>query len=413
MKNILLFSRRPLRRRPLQDWLGDAAARVVLVTPRSAVEGAEEIVTRRFLGHRLVDSYDSWAADLAAEAAAREFGVGLVASTSEDDVIRAARLRERLGLPGQRPVSAFAYRDKAVMKELIREAGLAVPHFAPVDHALDLLDFIDAHGYPVVVKPRFGAGAEGVAMLYTDKDLDAFLTDIPRLGTPLVPGQWMAETFVRAPFFHVDGIMRDGAVIHSWPAQYSGGVAEHLKESVGIGSVLLDPADERTPLLQNFAADVIAALPPTDQATAFHLEAWIDGDGRPVLCEIASRAGGALVAEVYEEAFGVHLAREGLRAQCELPLSLTVQPATPRAVGGWLLLPPGHGRFSPPTGTCPVPGVSLTVHLDAGTSCAGAQYAGHTAASVLATAAPGDPADTVSGRLTEAAEWWARHAGWT
>ncbi len=344
-----------------------------------------------------------------------------MASTSEDDVIRAARLRERLGLPGQRPASASAYRDKVVMKRLIREAGFAVPHFAPIDHALDLLDFVDAHGYPVVVKPRFGAGAEGVAILRTDKDLDTFLTDVPRMGTPLVPGQWMAETFVSAPFFHVDGIMRDGAVIHSWPAQYSGGVAEHLKESVGIGSVLLAPEDERTPLLQQFTADVIAALPPTGQATAFHLEAWID-DGRPVLCEIASRAGGALVAEVYEQAFGVHLAREGLRAQCELPLSLTAQPAAPRAGGGWLcllytetglLLPPGHGRFDPPTGPCPVPGVSLTVHLDAGTSCAGARYAGHTAASVLATAAPGDPADTVGGRLTEAAEWWARHAGWT
>ncbi len=413
MQNVLLFSRRSLQHRPLQDWLGDAAGRVVLVTPRSAIEDSGEIVAQRFLGHRLVDSYDSWATDLVAEAAARDFKAGLVASTSEDDVIRAARLRERLGLPGQRPTSALAYRDKAVMKGLIRDAGLTVPHFAPVDHALDLLDFIDAHGYPAVVKPRLGAGAEGVAILHTEKDLDSFLAAAPRLGTPFVPGQWMAETFIRAPFFHVDGIMHDGAVIHSWPAQYSGGVAEHLKDSVGIGSALLAPDDERTRLLQRFAADVIAALPPTGQATAFHLEAWIDGDGRPVLCEIACRAGGALVAEVYELAFGVHLAKEGLRAQCGLPLSLTIQPNEPRANGGWLLIPPGRGRFSPPAGDCPVPGVTLTVHLDAGTPCEGAQYAGHSAASVLATAAPGDPAGTVTGRLTEAAEWWARHTNWT
>ncbi|MFC5143104.1 ATP-grasp domain-containing protein [Streptomyces aureoversilis] len=413
MHKVLLFSRRSLAKRPLQEWLGATAGDVVLVTPRSAVEGAEDVVEQHFLGHALVDSYDSWAADRAAETAARSFGVGLVASTSEDDVIRAARLRERLGLPGQHTASALAYRDKAVMKRLARDAGLTVPAFAPVDDAMDLLDFIDAHGYPLVVKPRFGAGAEGVAMLHAAEDLDAFLDSAGTAADseePFLPGRWMAEAFVRAPFFHVDGIMRDGAVVHCWPSRYSGGIAEHLKDATGFSSALLAPDDERTPLLTEFAAAVIAALPRTEQTTAFHLEAWIGDDGRPVLCEIACRAGGVLIADAYERAFGVHLAKEGLRAQCGLPLTLTEQPAAPAPAVAWAIFPPGKGVFAPPAGPCPVPGAELTLHLAAGTRSEGLQYAGEAAAAVMVTA---DTAQEAGERLNEATQWWTLNARWT
>ncbi|MEU1814742.1 hypothetical protein ABZ543_06055 [Streptomyces roseifaciens] len=413
MHKILLFSRRSLGKRPLQEWLGATAGNVVLVTPRTAVEGAEDVVEQHFLGHALVDSYDSWAADRAAETAARSFGVGLVASTSEDDVIRAARLRERLGLPGQHTASALAYRDKAVMKRLARDAGLTVPAFAPVDDAMDLLDFIDAHGYPLVVKPRFGAGAEGVAMLHSAEDLDAFLDSAGTAADseePFLPGRWMAEAFVRAPFFHVDGIMRDGAVVHCWPSQYSSGVAEHLKDATGLGSVLLAPDDERTPVLTEFTAAVIAALPRPEQTTAFHLEAWIGDDGRPVLCEIACRAGGVLVADAYERAFGVHLAKEGLRAQCGMPLTLTEQPAAPAPAAAWAIFPAGKGVFAPPAGPCPVPGVELTLHLAAGTRSEGMTYLGESAAGVLVTA---DTAKEAGERLNEATQWWTLNARWT
>jgi len=409
MPKVLLYSRQPLAKRPLQDWLDNAADTVVLVTTHKAVAGSEDVLAEHFPEHRLVDDYYAWSTELVAEEAARTYGVGLVASTSEDDVLRAARLRDRLGVPGQDTAGATAYRDKVVMKRLLRDAGLRVPSFAAVDGPLDLLDFLDAEDGPVVVKPRTGAGAEGVSILRGPADLDAFLARQSTSEVPFLPGQWMAEGFVHGDFFHVDGIMRGGRILHCWPSQYNSGVAEHLQGQTQLSSVLLGADDDRTPLLRGLAAEVVAALPPAAQPLAFHLEAWLGADGSPVVCEIASRAGGALIAEAYERSFGVHLAKEGLRAQCGSALTLTDQPAGPESLTGWVLFPPGHGSFAPPAEPCPVPGVDLTVRLEPGTECTGLEYATHSAADALVTA---DTPQEVRKRLGLLTEWWHLQAGW-
>jgi len=55
---------------------------------------------------------------------------------AEQDIIRAARIREELGLPGQSVVSANCFRDKCVMKQMLNErlpeeirSILSVPSF--------------------------------------------------------------------------------------------------------------------------------------------------------------------------------------------------------------------------------------------------------------------------------------------
>ncbi len=410
MPTTLVFSRQPLNSRPLQEWLDDTPDSVVLLTTPKAVAGAEDELAKFFPRHRLVDDYHSWAAERAAEQAAREFQADRVACTSEHDVLRAARLRARLGLPGQSTQSATAYRDKVVMKQRARQAGLPVPAFTAVDSPMDLLEFVDTVGFPVVVKPRSGFGAEGVRVLRDQRDVDAFLDRERESALPYLPGQWMAEFFVRGDFFHVDGIMADGRIVHGWPSQYNSGVAEHLRDEACLSSVLLAPDDPRTAVLMRLAADLIAALPTADGPLAFHMEAWIRPDGRPVLCEIASRAGGGGIAGTYERAFGVQLAREGLRGQCGSELTLRHQPRGPQSSYGWLVIPPGHGTFAPPPGPCPVPGVELTVDLAAGTRGHGLSHAAESAARALVS---GATPDEVRGRIDETVRWWRLNTSWT
>ncbi|WP_329617390.1 hypothetical protein OG244_34280 [Streptomyces brevispora] len=409
MPKVLLLSRQPLTKRPLQEWLDSTAADVILLTTPKAVAGDEDTLTEHFPMHRLVDDYHGWSTEQAAEEAALRYGADLVASTSESDVLRAARLRGRLGLPGQDTASAKAYRDKVVMKRLARAAGITVPAFAPVDSTTDLLDFIAAEGFPVVAKPRLGAGAEGVAILRDPDDVTAFLSRERTSDIPYLPGQWMVEGYATGEFFHVDGIMRDGRVVHAWPSQYSGGLAERIHDELHIGSVLLAPDDPRTTVMRKMGEDVIAALPAAPHPLAFHLEAWISPDGVPVLCEIASRAGGGLIAEAYERAFGVQLAREGLRAQCGAPLALTEQPAAPAVAVGWALLPPGHGEFVPPAGPCPVPGTEVELLLAPGTRRKGVEHVTDAAAAVFVQAAT---AEAVRNLLAEAMDWWQQNTAW-
>ncbi len=406
---ILLLSRKPLRERPLHQWLGDAAGCTVLLTVPNAIRGYENTVLREFLDCVIVDDYLSWQAEWAAEQAGRKHGVALIASSSEDDVIRCARLRDRLGLDGQGTGSAIAYRDKLIMKQRASTAGIAVPLFTAVDRPSDLLDFLGASEGPVVVKPRREAGSVGVRVIHTFADAEDFFREETLPAAPARPGYWMAERFIRAPFFHVDGMMADGKVLHCWPAQYSGGNAEAVRTETPLSSVLLDPADPRVPVLMNFAAAVHRALPPVPVPTSFHLEAWMGADWRPVLCEVACRTGGVGVAATYEAAFGVHLSRENLRGQSGLSLSLGCQPKMPNCAGGWITFPRGHGRFTPPAAPCPVREALITYYMSAGEQASGAEYIGHSAAD--ATVSAGTAAQ-VRDRLTRLAGWWREGCAW-
>ncbi|MFI6361181.1 acetyl-CoA carboxylase biotin carboxylase subunit family protein [Nocardia sp. NPDC050630] len=408
-QRILLFSRKPLVERPLHEWLAEVVTDTVLITVPGALADIGADVRGRFRDCRTVTDYQSWSTEWTAECAAREHRVGLVASSSEDDVLRSARLRVRLGLPGQTTESACAYRDKLIMKDRAARAGVEVPGRRAIDRPTDLMEFIEEVGLPVVVKPRRGAASIGVRILRDGSDVTAFLASGELPAAPQRSGRLIAEEYIDGDFFHVDGVIADAAVVHCWPSQYNSGNAEAAQTGSELSSVPLAADDPRTYVLQEFAADVHRAMPTPSFPTSFHLEAWIPAHGRPVLCEVASRTGGALIARTYREAFGVHLSRENLRGQCGLGLELTHQPAVPRRAGGWVLFPPGHGRFEPPTGACPVSGAEFELHMSAGTFAQGPEYAAHSAAAVAVYA---DTAEQVRERIQETTRWWAEEARW-
>jgi biotin carboxylase len=406
---VLVLSRKSLRDRPLWEWLDDAPSRVVLVTTPAAVADVPDVAAR-FRDHVLVDDYQSWATEWAAERVAVRHGVALVASSSEDDVLRAARLRERLGVPGQDVASATALRDKYVMKRQARAAGIAVPAFAAVDTPGHLLDFLATHGYPVVVKPRRGSASVGVRRLRDRADLADLLGSGVLPAAPERRGDLLVETYVDAPMYHVDGVATDGVVVHCWPSRYGSGNAETLWSSAVLSSTLLAAEDPATGVLRDFASRVVRALPAGPMPTSFHLEAWVDATGNPILCEIACRTGGGPIAATYQRAIGPHLSRENLRGQCGQTLTLTSQPDAPRQIGGFAIFPPGWGTFAPPRGDCPVPGVTVELHLAAGATAAGPEYSGDPAA-VATFWAP--DARTAADRRDELFAWWQAEAAWT
>jgi hypothetical protein len=384
---LLLLSRKPLRERPLHQWLGAAAASTVLLTVPGAIEGCEDVARREFLDCQVVANYLCWSTEWAAERAARKHGVTLIVSSSEDDVLRCARLRHRLELPGQSVQSATAYRDKLVMKRLARAAGIRVPPFSAVDRPSDLLDFVAASDGPVVVKPRREAGSIGVRVIRDAPEAEGFLRDGHLPAAPARPGYWMVER----------------------PAQYSGGNAEAVRAGSSLSSVLLDAEDPRTPVLRDLAVAVHRALPAPPFPTSFHLEAWVGPDLRPVLCEVACRTGGGGVATAYERAFGIHLSRANIRGQSGLDVSFDRQPGDPSQYAGWIVFHRGHGRFSPPASPCPVAGAQLTFRMPAGEAASGPQYAGDSAADAIVCATT---TGQVQDGLSELAAWWRDSCTW-
>ncbi|MGZ4113293.1 MAG: ATP-grasp domain-containing protein, partial [Tumebacillaceae bacterium] len=127
-------------------------------------------------GYALVKGFDDYRNDGLVEIEAlrlhRERPFRAVIALDEADVMRAARIRERLGLPGQHVESATAFRDKVVMKTLLAP-HVKCPAFARLTEPFDLHDFVETHGLPVVVKPDDGMGSMNTQVVRTQEQLDS------------------------------------------------------------------------------------------------------------------------------------------------------------------------------------------------------------------------------------------------
>src|SRR4051795_2905552 len=79
-------------------------------------------------------------------------------ATIEAHTMTAAQVRENCTIPGTSVRTAWLCRDKPSMKEVLRTAGAptaAPPAASPAD---GVREFARAVGYPLILKPRTGAG---------------------------------------------------------------------------------------------------------------------------------------------------------------------------------------------------------------------------------------------------------------
>jgi hypothetical protein len=119
----------------LKSWLG-AYQQIASVTD----EGALEWAVRHFQDQMWIDRLEA---------------------VVEAHVLPAAHVRERCTIPGTSARTAYLCRDKVAMKEVLRRAGVPTAASAGVKSVAEARDFVEAVGFPVVIKPRDAAGASG------------------------------------------------------------------------------------------------------------------------------------------------------------------------------------------------------------------------------------------------------------
>ncbi|MGW5555882.1 ATP-grasp domain-containing protein [Micromonospora sp. NPDC003944] len=255
----------------------------------------------------------------------------LVIAQSEFDLIAAARIREALDVPGPREADVLPVRDKVMMKAAASRAGLRVPRYLPLPAALA--------GAPVawagrtVLKPLDGASSQGVRVFDT---ADAALEAVRRDGLPADadPSGFEIEEFVDGPIIHVDGLAVDGTPVTLQASRYVG-TCLGFAEGSPLGSVQTDTP----PTVVEWTAACLRAVGIT--TSLFHLEGIETPDGL-VFLEVASRFGGAGVADTFELATGVHMPSVQLRALSTPGASAPeARDAGPDARYGWFIFP-GH-----------------------------------------------------------------------
>ena len=102
----------------------------------------------------------------------------------KDAVPVAARVAAALGLPGSSPAAADAARSKERTRSMSHAAGLPTPRFAHLHESEDLERAAADVGFPAVIKPIFGAEADGVMRVNTFAELEAAYARVSRLIRP-------------------------------------------------------------------------------------------------------------------------------------------------------------------------------------------------------------------------------------
>jgi len=168
-----------------------------------------------------------------------------VIATGEDDLYRAARLRELFAIPGPPANDVLCFRDKLMMKRRAMAAGVPVAEHTVVQTMTDVVAFVRLVGYPIVVKPLRGMGSAETHVIRSDAELAAFADRRPfgkNLGLPHL----LAEKFVEGALCHVNGLILGGKMQVVSPSRFIHTALEYVRDQKFLGSYVMgDESPER------------------------------------------------------------------------------------------------------------------------------------------------------------------------
>jgi hypothetical protein len=146
--------------------------------------------------------------------------------TVEAHILPTARVREKASIAGTSYRTAWLCRDKPAMKDALRQAGVPVAQSTGASTAQEVRAFVEAVGFPVILKPRDGAGASGATRVDTDRELEAAIATF-RLGQP---GRSVAvEEFVEGHEGFYDTLSCNGRPVHDFVCHYYPNVLDAMR----------------------------------------------------------------------------------------------------------------------------------------------------------------------------------------
>ena len=215
-------------------------------------------------------------------------------ATVEAHILPAAKVREAAGIPGTTVQTAFLCRDKPAMKEALRQADVACAQSRGVASPQELRMFAAEVGFPIILKPRAGAGASGTQRVDNDRELESAIVDqgIDR-GASVA-----AEEFIEGHEGFYDTISIGGKVVHEFISHYYPNVLEAMRTrwispQICVTNRMDVPEYGQ---LKELGQKVIKALGIGTSAT--HME-WFFGPKGLKISEIGARPPGERIWDLY------------------------------------------------------------------------------------------------------------------
>ena len=256
-------------------------------------------------------------------------------ATIEAHTMAAAQVRERTDIPGTSVRTAWLCRDKPSMKQVLREAGVPTAASIAADSAADVHSFAEATGYPLILKPRSGAGAAGTVQVNNTQELTTALGVFGAEGTDSIA----VEEFVEGHEGFYDTLSINGAAAHDFVSHYYPNVLEAMRTRwVSPQFIATNRVEEVADYeeLREMGRRVNAALGIGTSAT--HME-WFFGPKGLRFSEIGCRPPGVGAWDLYSAGNEMDLYREWALA---IVNGATERRASRRYATGIVALRPEH-----------------------------------------------------------------------
>lgn len=232
-------------------------------------------------------------------------------ATVEAHTMAAAQVREATGIPGTSVRATWLCRDKPSMKEALRAAGVPTAASTAADTAEQVWEFAARIGYPLILKPRAGAGAQDTIKVSTDSELSAALAVFAGYGTTSIA----VEEFVEGHEGFYDTICTGNQVVHDWTTHYYPNVLEAMRTRWISPQFITTNRVADSPFYGEVAELGQRVIETLDIGTsATHME-WFYGPKGLRFSEIGARPPGVGCWDLYSAANDVDVYREWAHIQ--------------------------------------------------------------------------------------------------
>ncbi|MEZ4239034.1 MAG: ATP-grasp domain-containing protein [Myxococcota bacterium] len=228
----------------------------------------------------------------------------------EDLQIQLAVARRHFGLDDGDVAAAERFRDKATMKDALRQIGVPCARHARVRSESDAWAFAADIGFPIVLKPTAGAGSRSTFEIRSPDDLrDALVR-----ARPHPHDEYIAEEFLVGREYSFETICIRGTPVFHSIGRYFPGPLE-VTRTPWIQWVCVLPRDISGPWFDDVRRVGLRALHGLGMGSGMtHMEWFRRTDGSVAVGEIAMRPPGAQFVSLMGYAHDTDMYRAWARA---------------------------------------------------------------------------------------------------
>ncbi|MEJ7628331.1 MAG: ATPase [Nocardioidaceae bacterium] len=256
----------------------------------------------------------------------------------EAHTLATAQVRENCRIPGTSVRTAWLCRDKPSMKDALRAVGVPTAASTAADTTAEVYSFADAVGYPLILKPRSGAGAQDTTRVDTPGELDDALRSFGDAASIAV------EEFVEGHEGFYDTLSIDGRPALDFVSHYYPNVLDAMRarwiSPQFVSTNRVDSVGEYQQL-REMGHRVNEALGIGTSAT--HME-WFSGPKGLHFSEIGCRPPGVGAWDLYSAGNDIDVYKEW--ANAIVHGSVSAQPSRRFASGIVALRPDRDGQIS-------------------------------------------------------------------